>query len=439
MPAPEKVNLATAIRHFLDFRLDVVTRRLRFDLEALEKRIHILKGFEKIFDALDEAIKIIRSSKDKADAAQRVMHRFRLDDVQADAILEIKLYKLARLEIDAIRKELREKEKEAARLRKLLADEGARWKLIRQELRELKKAYADVRRTEIAGPDVRLDYSAEDYIIEEDVYVIVTRDGWTKRQRSYTELGAIRVREGDEVGWVLPASTRASVGFLTSFGKCYTLRADALAQTTGYGEPVQKLFDFSDKERVVGVVSFDERVLPTPVAEPEEALELFETNGELEPVGPYVVAVSASGQTVRLLAESYAEPSTRSGRLFMRLGKGDEVVMADVAAGDENLCLASKGGYVLIFPVLQISLFKSAAKGVVAMRLGGGDRVLGASLSNAARDGLEVETSRGRREIVRRTKFEVSNRGNKGRQVIKRGSLARVALEPVEIRLNGEG
>ena len=439
VPAPEKVNLATAIRHFLDFRLDVVTRRLQFDLEALEKRIHILKGFEKIFDALDEAIKIIRSSKDKADAAQRLMHRFRLDDVQADAILEIKLYKLARLEIDAIRKELREKEKEAARLRKLLADEGARWKLIRQELRELKKAYADVRRTEIAGPDVRLDYSAEDYIIEEDVYVIVTRDGWTKRQRSYTELGAIRVREGDEVGWVLPASTRASVGFLTSFGKCYTLRADALAQTTGYGEPVQKLFDFSDKERVVGVISFDERVLPRPVAEPEEAPELFETNGELEPVGPYVVAVSASGQTVRLLAESYAEPSTRSGRLFMRLGKGDEVVMADVAAGDENLCLASKGGYVLIFPVLQISLFKSAAKGVVAMRLGGGDRVLGASLSNAARDGLEVETSRGRREIVRRTKFEVSNRGNKGRQVIKRGSLARVALEPVEIRLNGEG
>ena len=439
VPAPQKVNLAAVLRHFLDFRLDVVTRRLRFDLEQLEKRIHILKGFEKIFNALDEAIKMIRSSKDKSDAAQRLMHRFRLDDVQADAILEIKLYKLARLEIDAIRKELAEKEKQAAALRKLLADEGARWKLIRSELREIKKQYADARRTEITGPDAKLEYAAEDYIIDEDVYVIVTRDGWTKRQRSYTELGAIRVREGDEIGWVLPASTRASVGFLTNFGKCYTLRADALASTTGYGEPVQKLFDFSDKEQVVGVISFDERVLPKPVAEPDEAPELFHTNGESKPIGPYLVAVSEEGQSVRLLAESYAEPSTRNGRLFMRLVGKDQVVAADVAAGDENVCLASKSGYVLIFPVLQISLFKSAAKGVVAMRLGSGDRVLGATLSNAARDGLEVETSRGRREIVRRTKFEVSNRGNKGRQVIKRGSLTRVALEPTEIRLNGEG
>ena len=439
VPAPQKVDLVTVLRQFLDFRLEVVTRRLRFDLEQLEKRIHLLRGFEKIFGALDEAIKIIRSSKDKADAAQRLMHRFRLDDAQADAILEIKLYKLARLEIDAIRKELKEKEQQAAALRKLLADEGARWKLIRQELREIKKQYADARRTEIAGPDVQREYAAEDYIIDEDVYVIVTRDGWTKRQRSYTELGAIRVREGDEIGWVLPASTRASVGFLTNFGKCYTLRADALASTTGYGEPVQKLFDFSDKERVVGVVSFDERVLPTPVAEAEEAPELFETNGQAAPVGPYLVAVSRTGQAVRLLAESYAEPSTRSGRLFIRLAGKDEVVMADVAAGDENVCLASKEGHVLIFPALQISLFKSAAKGVVAMRLKANDHVLGAALSNAARDGLEVETSRGRREIVRTTKFEVSNRGNKGRQVIKRGTLARVIVEPTEIRLNGEG
>ena len=148
------------------------------------------------------------------------------------------------------------------------------------------------------------------------------------------------------------------------------------------------------REQVVGVISFDERVLPKPVAEPDEAPELFHTNGESKPIGPYLVAVSEEGQSVRLLAESYAEPSTRNGRLFMRLVGKDQVVAADVAAGDENVCLASKSGYVLIFPVLQISLFKSAAKGVVAMRLGSGDRVLGATLSNAARDGLEVETSR---------------------------------------------
>ena len=102
--APEKVDLRTALRHFLDFRLEVVTRRLEHELRALEKRIHILKGFAIIFDALDEAIKLIRASKNKADANGRLRHRFRLDEVQADAVLEIKLYRLAQLEIDAILK-----------------------------------------------------------------------------------------------------------------------------------------------------------------------------------------------------------------------------------------------------------------------------------------------------------------------------------------------
>src|SRR5690606_27349034 len=182
--APKKVNLRDALRAFLDFRFKTVTKRLRFDLEQLEKRIHILKGFVKIFDALDEAIKLIRSSKNKADAAQRLMHRFGIDDLQAEAILEIKLYRLAQMEMDAIRAELAEKEKQAAALRKLLNVDQTLWNLIRAELRELKKRFASERRSEIAGPDAVLDYSAEDYITKEDVYVIVTRDGWVKRQRS---------------------------------------------------------------------------------------------------------------------------------------------------------------------------------------------------------------------------------------------------------------
>ena len=176
--APEKVDLATVLRHFLTFRMEVVTRRLKFELEQLEKRIHILKGFEIIFDALDEAIKIIRASRDKSDAAQRLMHRFALDDIQTEAILETKLYKLSSMEIEAIREELEEKERLAAEIRALLADEGARWKIIKKELREVKDQYGDVRRSEIGGPDAGLDYDAEDYIVAENVYVIATRDGW---------------------------------------------------------------------------------------------------------------------------------------------------------------------------------------------------------------------------------------------------------------------
>jgi DNA gyrase subunit A len=442
--APQKVGLREALQAFLDFRLEVVTKRLQFDLEQLEKRIHILHGFVKIFDALDEAIKLIRSSKNKKDAAQRLMHRFGLDDVQADAILEIKLYRLAQLEIDAIRTELADKEKQATALRKLLGDEKALWNLIKKELRELKKQYADERRTIIAGPDAVLDYSAEDYILKEDVYVIVTRDGWVKRQRSYTELDAIRVREGDSVAYALAASTRATAAFFTSAGRVYTIRVDDLPQTTGYGDPVQKFFDFADKERVVGVISLDERILPESLPDAAEVdLDLFGGDGAVPEgveVGPFGVAITDEGNAVRFTLESFADPSNKNGRVYVRLPKNASAVGVEVARGDENVCLASKEGRGLVFPVSQIPVFKSAAKGVIAMRLDGkSDRVLGFVVSDAAREGLEVETNRGRKEIVRTTKFEVTNRGNKGRTIIERGTLRAVTPPPVELHLIGKG
>jgi DNA gyrase subunit A len=249
----------------------------------------------------------------------------------------------------------------------------------------------------------------------------------------------IRIREGDEIGWVLPGSTRNTVAFLTNYGRAYTVRVDELPSTTGYGAPVQKLFGFSDKERVVGVISFDARVLPKAMPDPELEPELFKRNGEVrqDKAVPYLVAFSRGGMAVRLTIDAYTDPSTKNGRLFMRPAKGDEVVGAEVAGGDENVCLATRNGHVLIFPVKQIPIFKSAAKGVIAMRLGHDDRILGATVAGSARDGLEVETNRGRREIVRTTKFEVTNRGNKGRQIIQRGHLERVIVSPIEIRLNG--
>ena len=441
--APEKVDLKTALRHFLDFRLDVITRRLEHELRQLEKRIHILKGFVIVFDALDEAIKLIRASKNKADASQRLRHRFGIDELQADAVLEIKLYRLARMEIDAIRAELAEKEARAKEIRALLADESGRWRMVRQELLAAKKQYADDRRTTIAGPDAVIEYSAEDYIIAEDVYVLVTRDGWVKRQRSYTSLDAVRVREGDVVMHALGASTRASIGFFTSAGRCYTARVDDLPQTTGYGDPIQKYFDFADKEHVVGVVSFDERVLPRgiPEIDGEPQPELFQGDGappEDAFVGPYVVAVSTDGLAVRVETGAFEEPSNKNGRVFMRVRKGESVVGADLASGDENVCLASRQGRALIFPVRQIPVFKSAAKGVIAMRLAAkDDRVLGVAVSDAARRGLEVETSRGRSETVRTTKFEVSNRGNKGSTIISKGTLRAATPDPIEVHLDG--
>ena len=144
---PERLDLKQILWHFLHFRLEVVTQRLEHELAALKKRIHILEGFEKVFDALDEIIRIIRKSDGKADAAEKIMKRFELDAEQTDAILELKIYRLARLEILIIRNELEEKRKRARQITALLKDEDSRWKLVRDELEEIQQKYGDKRRT----------------------------------------------------------------------------------------------------------------------------------------------------------------------------------------------------------------------------------------------------------------------------------------------------
>jgi len=259
-----------------------------------------------------------------------------------------------------------------------------------------------------------------------------------KRQGTYSDLDSIRTRDGDEVGWVLAGSTRATVGFFTNYGTCYTTRIAEIPSTTGYGDPVQKLFSFDDGEHVVGVVSFDDRSLPEAVPpDPSEQGELFDPEDPEAPDQPYVVAISKGGKATRFTVDGYVEPSIRTGRKYMRLEDKDEVVRVHLAKGDENVCLASHDGRALVFPVHQVSVYKGPAKGVHAIRLEEGDRVLDFTLSTRARQGLAVQTNNGRDEIVRTTKFDVTNRGAKGTLVIKRGYFAEVFPEPIEVSLDG--
>ena len=145
---PQRLDLKAMLQHFLDFRFEVVTRRHEFELAQVKKRLHVLEGFEKVYDALDEMIRIIRKSDGKQDAAAKLMKRFELDAEQVDAILELKLYKLARLEILVIQKEAKEKRAEAARLAGVLKDSRKRWAVVSDELGQVKEQYADKR----AGP-----------------------------------------------------------------------------------------------------------------------------------------------------------------------------------------------------------------------------------------------------------------------------------------------
>src|SRR5262245_49985794 len=196
---PERLDLKQILWHFLHFRLEVVTKRLEHELAALKKRIHILDGFEKVFDALDEIIKIIRKSDGKPDAAEKIMKRFELDAEQTDAILELKIYRLARLEILIIRTELEEKRSRARQINALLKDEERRWKLVRVELEQISTTYGDKRRTVIESDHDEPEYKADDFIVEEDNVVIVSRDGWVKRQKEVKDISTTRLREGDSV------------------------------------------------------------------------------------------------------------------------------------------------------------------------------------------------------------------------------------------------
>ena len=221
---PERLDLKQILWHFLHFRLEVVTKRLEHELAALKKRIHILEGFEKVFDALDEIIRIIRKSDGKADAAEKIMKRFELDAEQTDAILELKIYRLARLEILIIRNELEEKRKRARQISALLKDEDSRWKLVRTELeddqQEVRRQAPHARSPATRGEP---EYSADDFIVEEDNVVIVSRDGWVKRQKEVKDLSTTRLREGDAVLAAFAGSTRATCVFFTNFGVAYTL------------------------------------------------------------------------------------------------------------------------------------------------------------------------------------------------------------------------
>src|SRR6202165_5832832 len=182
-----------------------------------------------------------------------------LDAEQTDAILELKIYRLARLEILVIRQELEEKRKRARQISALLKDEDSRWKLVRSELEEIQQKYGDKRRTLIESDTGETEYTADDFIVEEDNVVIVSRDGWVKRQKDVKDLSTTRLRGGDAALADFAGSTRATCAFFTNFGVAYTARIIDVPASTGYGEPIRRLFKLKDGEKIVGAASLDPR------------------------------------------------------------------------------------------------------------------------------------------------------------------------------------
>ncbi|MGE3276524.1 MAG: DNA topoisomerase (ATP-hydrolyzing) subunit A [Vicinamibacterales bacterium] len=419
---PQRLELREMLWHFLHFRLEVVTDRLEHELQQLEKRIHILEGFEKIFDALDEIIRIIRKSDGKADAAEKIIERFALDADQTDAILELKLYRLARLEILVIQNELADKRKRARQISGLLKNEQDRWALVRGEIEEIQKKYGEPRRTKIEETE-EIEYSADAFIVDEDNVVLVSRDGWVKRQKEVRDLSTTRLREGDAVLAAMAGSTRATVVFFTNFGVAYTARVVDVPASTGYGEPIQRLFKFKDGERIVAAYSLDPRVAGAIGGAKE---------GEAPPV--HAMAVTTDGYALRFSLEPFLEPSTRAGRRYARPAGAAEVVGVAKVTGSETAIAATRDARAMLCPVEEVNFLSGPGKGVILIKLASDDdRVLGFIASVGDRDLMTVETSRGAEQTISTAKYEVTGRGGKGRELLQRGQFVRVI--PGEIAL----
>src|SRR5205807_5441961 len=337
---PERLGLKDILRYFLDFRFATVKRRFEYELEQLRQRLHILEGLRIIFNALDKAIKLIRESEGKADAAEKLMKAFKLDQLQADAILDAQLYRIAQLEIKKILTELREKKAQAAEIEGILQSNKKLWGVVKNELGQLGEKFGDRRRTRMAMGEETPDFDPEAYIVRENTNVVLTRDGWIKRVGRLASVEGTRVREGDAVLAVVPGNTLEHVIFFAGDGTAYTMRMNEVPASSGYGEPISKFVRLGEQVRILGAVSTDPR-FTRPDAKSK--------NGDPPP--PYILAVTAQGQVLRTPLSPFRTESTKAGRRYARLNEGDRIVFVVVLRDEESIFLASASGHVIHFPI----------------------------------------------------------------------------------------
>src|SRR6059058_1946725 len=394
---PARVTLRDLCRQFLDFRLQVVTRRLEHEQRLLEARLHILDALARIYDDLDRAIRIIRKAESRADAARQLMAAFKLDQVQADAILDIRLYQLARLEIEKIRAERAEKKKRLKEIEALLARPRERWKMIRAELAALGEKYGDKRRTQLSAGE-ELTYDPEAYIVHEDATVILSGDGWLKRVREVKDPSSTRLREGDALAAVLPGTTRDRLVLFSTRGTLYVLPVADVPATTG------------DGERVV-------------------AAELLREDGggAAQPALPglaktAILVATAKGYGFRTTPD--LSETTRAGRRVARVGEGDEIVSIEPVTGT-TVVVATRRGKMLRFALDEVAELSGPGRGVILMRPGkeDDDRIVGA-LALPKQTGFFAVTPEGTERRFDVNDVPAGKRAGKGQKVVKRGGVA---------------
>jgi len=368
---PELLSLKGCLKHFLDFRIEVTEKRLEFERKQLLDRIHILEGLVTIYDALDEAIKIVRKSDGRSDAAEKLRARFKLSEVQSFAVVDMRIYQLSRTNIDEITRELAEKEKRVKEIEKLLKSATALQGLVCSELEALAEKYGDRRKSKLIKDNVDIEFDETAYVVQEDVHAVITADGWVKRIRRTNDLSSTRLREGDSLLSAHALTTLDSVALMTSLGTLFVLKVSDFPASSGYGTPIQKLLKFKDGERIISsfgiaasgaapVVSTSGQVaLPLGggvAGSPSQDRRLKD--------GETLVLVGTKGTGYGLTLTELGE-TKRTGRRIMKLRDGE--FLAAVAPLSPMMVFITQDGSGLAIPQSEIPVRDSAAVGVALM------------------------------------------------------------------------
>ncbi len=434
---PDRLGLASIIRYFLDFRYEKTVRRLNHRLETLLKRIHILEGFDILFQDLDKALAIIRGARSRREAEQGLREAFRLDDEQIEAILEMRLYRLVGMEIGKLLDELSAKHKEASDIRKDLASPERLWKIIDRELADIESNFGDVRRTRIVQTHqaAATDYNPEEFVDHEDTTVILSKLGWIRRMKSEVEdESTLKFREADNLFGLARVNTAETIAIFTNFGKVYVIRALDVPATTGFGEPLGSILTLGDGEYVVGMIApgLSGAAAQTSVQDESSPtvsgynygdlsqVSLFQAEeGELEfrekapPAVGRAILVTKTGQGFRFDYNQVQEPTKRMGRRLVVLKKDDEVLTVKPESGSLAV-IAADSGRLLVFPLEQIPVLSGPGLGVRLMKLPSESRII-ALETVCSEDSLRIVRKRGKEKIIKVEEIASGQRASVGK------------------------
>ncbi|MDY7396620.1 DNA gyrase subunit A [Aureibaculum sp. 2210JD6-5] len=406
---PEMLNLKDLIKHFVNHRHDVVTRRTKYELDKAEARAHILEGLIIASDNIDEVIKIIRASKNAEEARENLIKRFELSEIQAKAIVEMRLRQLTGLEQDKLRGEYEEIMKLIEDLKDILANESRRMTIIKDELIEIRDKYGDERRSiiEYAGGDV----SIEDMIPDSQVVVTISNAGYVKRtnldeykvqNRGGRGQKGVATRNEDFLEHLFVATNHQYMLFFTQKGKVFWMRVYEIPEgsKTSKGRAIQNLVNI----------------------EPDDTVKAFICTQDLKDEeyvnNNYIIMVTKNGQTKKTSLEQYSRPRS-NGINAITIKDGDELLEAKLTDGNSQIMIAVKSGKAIRFEESKTRPMGRNASGVRGIRLKDDkDEVIGMiSLNDMESDVLVVsEKGYGKRSSLE--DYRITNRGGKGVKTI---------------------